>query len=425
MCGENGEMATIRRLVGEDADILDERQFQLLLLANVLAPMGTSLLSPILDSLIEPFGTSAANIGLMISVFTTPAIVVIPVAGVLADRYGRRPILVFGLLCFGGAGSAIALVSDFRVALFLRLLQGVGFASLSPIIITSIGDLYAGPKEAAGQGLRFASSGLVQTVFPLAAAALVGLAWQYPFLLQVIAFPIAVAVYVWFEEPVDSDGDRSTSDEPAAAQLRNLWALVSQRRAAAMVIARGTPVMVWIGFLTYNSVLVVQVLGGTPAQAGILAALGSLSYSASATQAGRITAYFESRLSLLIAMNVALVAGISVVFLAPSIWLALGGIVVMGVGFGVILSIYRSIVTDLAPPELRGGLVSLAEGFGRVAATVTPIGMGAGIAIGAPRIGFGPSVQLVGVLSGVVAAAVGIVCLVVLNAAPPIESPIE
>ena len=92
---------------------------------------------------------------------------------------------------------------------------------------------------------------------------------------------------------------------------------------------------------------------------------------------------------------------------------------------GVLLSIYRSIMTNLAPPALRGGLVSLGEAFGRVTATVTPIAMGAGIAAGAPRIGFGTSVQLVGLASGVVAATVGIVCLLVVSGAPPLDSPID
>lgn len=418
-------MVTVSWLVGENADILGERQFQLLLLANTLAPLGTSLLSPILDSLIEPFGTSTANIGLLISVFTAPAIVLIPTAGIVADRYGRRPVLVFGLLCFGAGGSAIALVSDFRVVLLFRLLQGIGFAALGPILITSIGDLYSGSKEAAGQGLRFAGSGLVQTVFPLAAAVLVGLAWQYPFLLQAIAFPIAIAVYLWFEEPAEPAADGPSQSGSTVTQLENLWSLVSQRRAAAMVVARGTPVVVWIGFLTYNSILVVRVFEGTPAQAGVLTALGSLSFAASATQAGRITSSVESRLSLLLGMNVALLCGNAVVFLAPSLWLAFGGIVLLGVGFGVLLSIYRSIMTNLASPALRGGLVSLGEAFGRVTATVTPVGMGAGIAAAAPRIGFGASVQLVGLGSGVVAATVGIVCLLIVDSAPPIDSPVE
>lgn len=416
-------MAAIRWIVGDDADILEERQFQVLLLANTIAPLGTALLSPILDSLIDPFGTSAANIGLMMSVYTAPAIVMIPVAGLIADRYGRRPVIIFGLLCFGAAGTAIALTSDFRIALSLRLVQGIAFAALGPVIITSIGDLYAGTREATGQGLRFTISGLVQTGFPLAAGFLVVLAWQYPFLMQGIAFPIAVAVYLWFREPTDRDATETANERAVREQIGDLWELVSQRGAAAIVIARGMPVIVWIGFLTYNSILVVRVLGGTPAQAGILAAVGSLFYAISATQAGRITASFDSRLYPLIAMNVALGAGVAVAFLAVSIWIASAGVALMGAGFGVLLSIYRSILTDKAPPSLRGGLVSLGEGLGRLTGTLTPIGMGAGIAVGTPRIGFETSIQLVGVATGVIAAAVGIACLLVLSAAPPIRAP--
>ncbi len=415
-------MLTLSWFVGEDSDILKDRSFQLLLLTNMVAPLGTALLSPVLDSLIDPFGASPASIGLMISAFTAPAIFLIPIIGMLADRYGRRPILIFGLLCFGGAGTAIAFTTDFRIALSLRLLQGLGFAALSPIVITSIGDLYEGTREATGQGLRFSGSGIVQTAFPLAAGVLVVMAWQYPFFLHLIAFPIAIAVYLWLEEPIKTEqteqGRRNVGE-----QLKQIWNLVKQRRAAAMIVARGTPNIVFIGFLTYNSILVVEVFGGTPTQAGILAALGSISYAISATQAGRITAHFESRLYPLIAMNIALVSGISIVFLAPSIYVAYVGIVVKGIGFGVLLSIYRSIVTDLAPPSLRGGLVGIAEATGRVTATLTPIAMGAGIAFGTPQIGLIASIQFVGVSTGVVAASVGIVSLLILSSSPPIRVP--
>ena len=419
-------MQALRWLVGDDGDILTERQFQLLLLTNVMAPLGTALLSPVLDSLIEPFGASPASIGLMVSAFTAPAIFLIPVTGMVADRYGRRPVLLFGLLCFGSAGTAIALTTDFRIVLTLRLIQGLGFAALSPIVITSIGDLYEGSKEATGQGLRFTGSGVVQTVFPLAAGVLVVMAWQFPFLLHLIALPIAIAVYLFFEEPVDSERPEAGTEAEKRdldEQLGQIRELVVQRRVAAMLLARGTPNIVFIGFLTYNSLLVVEVLGGTPTQAGVLAALGSISYASSASQAGRITARFESRLYPLIAMNVALATGITVVFLAPTIWVAYGGIVLKGIGFGVLLSIYRSIVTDLAPPKLRGGLVGIAESMGRLSSTLTPIAMGAGIAVGTPLIGFTAAIQFVGVATGIVAASVGIGCLLVLSSAPPVKAP--
>jgi MFS family permease len=393
-----------------------------LLLANALPPLGTALLSPVLESLIDPLGASTANIGLMMSMYTAPAIVMIPIAGVIADRYGRRPVLLFGLLCFGGAGTAIAFAPGFRAALFFRFVQGIGFAALTPIIITSIGDLYAGTKEATAQGLRFTGSGLAQTVSPIAAGLLVGIAWQYPFLLYAIAFPIAAVIYLRFEEPVDPDPDAAAdSGESVGDQLRRLWTLVSQRRALAMVVARGSTSVIWIGFLTYNSILVVELLESTPAQAGVLASLASVGYAFSATQAGRIMSHFESQLFPLAVTNAAMGVGVSLAFLADTLAVAYVGATTMGIGFGIMVTLYRSIITDLAPASLRGGLVSLAEGSGRMAATITPILMGATIAIATPRIGFMLSVRTVGIATGVLGGGIGILCSVALQFSPPIR----
>jgi len=418
---------SLQSLFGDDAAILQERDFRLLLLANVLPVLGASLLSPVLNSLIEPFGTSPADVGLMISVFTAPGIVIIPVTGVLADRYGRKPVLVAALVVFGLAGSAVALTTEFRVALGLRLLQGVGFAGISPIIITSIGDLYAGAKEATGQGLRFTVSGLSATVFPPISGALVVVAWQYPFLLYAVALPIAAAVHLWFDEPTppdatDADGTDTTRSTGAKPYVGTLFRLVRRPRVLAMVLARGLPNVIWIGFVTYNSLITVRLMGGTPAQAGLLVAVGSLVFAVAGSQAGRITALFESRLYPLVGANVCLGLGFAVVLFAPGIAVATAGIAVAGVGFGLTLSLYRSIITGLAPDDLRAGLVSIAEAWGRLTNTVTPIAMGWAIAVATPRVGFASALQLAGVGVAAVGGVGGVLCLLVASAAPPVPT---
>jgi MFS family permease len=414
-------VVSLSSIAGDETDVIRERPFQLLLLTNILPPLGTSLLSPVLESLIEPLGTSTANIGLMMAAYTAPSIVMIPIAGVIADRYGRRRVILFGLLCFGAAGTALALAPDFRTALFLRFLQGIGFAALTPIIIASIGDLYSGTKEATAQGLRFTGSGIASASAPLFAGSLVSIAWQYPFLIYTIAFPIAVVIYVWFEEPIDTDAHVESDEESLKTQLKRLWTLVSHRRAAAVVVGRGMTSLIWIGFLTYNSIIVVTVMGGTPTHAGLLAALASAGYGFSATQTGRITSYFDSRLAPLATMNVAMGVGVSVVFVAEELPMAYVGVTVMGIGFGVTLSLYRSILTEMAPASLRGGLVSLAEGNGRVTGTITPVVMGAAIALATPQFGFDLSVRAVGTVTGLFGAGIGILCLFVIRQSPPIE----
>jgi MFS family permease len=410
-------VVSLSSLFGDDADILHETNFQALFLANILGPLGLGLLSPVLDSLIDPFGTSAANIGLLMSAYTAPAIVLIPLAGLLADLIGRKPMLIGGILLLGPTGAAISLTTDFRIAIGLRLLQGIGAAAIVPIIIASLGDLYEGTREATAQGLRFTSSGLTQVVFPLIAGVLVGLSWRFPFLLYLVALPIAGVVYAWFDEP-GTDNDEEGPDS-IGETLRSLRELLAFRHVQAVVFVRGLPGMLWIGFLTYNSIIVVQFLNRDPVQAGLLAALGSLSFALAASQAGRITALFSSRLYPLLAANLALGVGFAVVVLAPTLPLAMIGTVSLGCGFGITLSIYRSLITGMAPPALRGSIVSVAESFGRLTITATPAVMGLAIGALSPRLGFQTALQTVGVATAAIAAIGGIGGLLVVNATSP------
>jgi len=427
---------TIEALFGEDAAVLGETDFQLLLLATVFPILGTGLVSPVLDSVIEPFGTTAADVGLMVSFLTAPGIVLIPVAGMLADRYGRKPVLVAGLLLFGIPGTAIGLTTDFRVVLALRFLQGVGFSGLVPTITTSIGDMYAGAREATAQGLRLGMNGISGAVVPPLAGLLVVVSWRYPFALYASAVPVAVAVQLWFAETTDEsdpepdrdgeetetrDGDRTGDGAlEGAAYRRALVGLLRRRRVLALVVARTLPVVVWVGFFTYNSIVVVRLLGGTPPQAGVLVAAGNLVFGIAASQSGRITARADSRFYPLVAANLALATGFAVMLFAPGIAVASAGITVAGAGMGITLSLYRSIITGLAPRALRGGLVSISGAGGRVTATATPVAMGAVIAATAPEMGFASAVRLAGLGAAVVGGGGGIVCLVVASAAPPV-----
>jgi MFS family permease len=425
-----GVVAGLTTLFGDDGDLLHERDFQVLVLVNLLAPLGIPLVSPVLSSLTGPFDVNEATVGLLISAYTAPPILLIPVVGVLADRFGRKPMMLAGVLCFGVGGTAIAFTTDFRVALALRLLQGVGFAGLTPMVITSIGDLYSGTREATAQGIRFMTSGIYQAVFPLVSGVVVALAWQYPFYIYAIAFPVALAVFVWFREPMPektggrSDGDATTEEDATTedgGSLRDLLHLVTRPKVFAIVLARGLPMIIWVGFLTYNSILVVRLMGGTPGQAGLLVTVESIALAAGASQAGRIMDAFESRALPLVGSNVALVGGLVAIVLTSSLAVAVAGAFVLGFGFGVALSLYRSLVTAAAPTRLRGGLVSLAESFGRMTSTLTPIAMGAAIGALSASVPFATAVTwtIVGVAIGT--GALGVLLVGVARAAPDVD----
>lgn len=414
-------MGLLTWVFGEDASILGDRSLQVLLLVNLSPPLGASLVSPLLESLTGPFGVSEAEVALMLTAFTAPSIVLIPIAGLLADRYGRKVVMVVGLLLFSLGGLAITLTTDFRVVLALRLVQGVGFAGLTPVIVTSLGDLYRGSAEATAQGIRFATTGLVLMTLPLVGGALLALAWQYPFYLYGIGLPAAAVVALFFEEPSDAAEDAETE----GGSVRDVLSVVRQPRVAAVLVGRAVPNFLYIAFLTTNSFVVVNLLDGTPSLAGLLVTAASVMHVIAATQAGRVTAWFDSRLYPLLVATLSMGLGLAVVGLAPTYLAAVGGSAAIGLGFGLSLSLYRSVITGFTSDALRGSVVSVGSSLGRVGATVAPIVTGVTIAAVEPSLGSEVATRAVVVGCGVASAGVGTLTLVVARLAGPVVLPGE
>lgn len=393
--------------------MVDDPDFRLLLGANAMGALGTALISPVLNSLTGPFGVSTGEIGLLVTAVTAPAIVLIPVSGLFADRIGRKPVLVAGLLCFGISGLGIAFTTDFQVALGLRVLQGVGFAGITPIIITSIGDLYSGGVEATAQGIRFGVSGLSQAVFPAISGIVVVFGWQYPFVMYGLSVPIAVLVAVRFTEPTTTRPSARSEPSVEGNYGRRLGRLSLNPHVAWYLVARGIVVLPFFSFLTYNSVVVSQLQAGSSSQAGLVVALFSVIYAVTATQAGRITARFERRTVPLLVANLLLGGGLAGFAVAPTVLSSLSAVISMGIGVGITFTLYRSIVTALPPQELRGGLVSIAESGARLIASLTPVVIGAALTWLEPEFGVAGSLQLTLFVTGVVAAGGGCISVII------------
>lgn len=201
-------------LLGEEGDVIHESEMQIVMVSTGIAIAGVFLVSPIVSTLAGTFGVSDAQAGSLVTAFTAPSIVLVPVAGVLADRYGRRAVLVGGLVIFGLAGVTISLTSSFTIVLGLRALQGVGYAAINPVGVALLGDLYDGGREATAQWLRVAGIQLLNLAAPLLAGALVLAAWQYPFLLY--GFALVVAAWAWRDLPSAVPGERTTLWDYAA-----------------------------------------------------------------------------------------------------------------------------------------------------------------------------------------------------------------
>lgn len=100
------------------------------------------MIAPILPRLAEVFGVGVGVIGLAVPAYLIPYGVVTLVWGPLADRFGRRPIILVALACFTLLALVTALAPSTGWFIGLRVAAGLGAAGIVPVSLMLIGDLF-------------------------------------------------------------------------------------------------------------------------------------------------------------------------------------------------------------------------------------------------------------------------------------------
>ena len=119
----------------------------------------------------------------------------------LADRVGKKKILVPSLILFGIAGTACAFARDFNLLLLFLFLQGIGAASLHSLIIALISDLYSGTRRTTAIGYNTSIINASAAIYSILGGALAVRDWHYPFLLSLAAIPVALLVWFGLKNP--------------------------------------------------------------------------------------------------------------------------------------------------------------------------------------------------------------------------------
>lgn len=339
--------------------LLTDGRLLAIVLASSIGIFGPNAVPPALPSIATALTVPEARIGLVMSAFYLPSVVAVPASGVIADMYGRRRLVIGGLVLFGAAGTAIAFVHSFVPILVLRVVQGIGFAGVTPLAITVIGDLYAGPNGTAAQGMRMSAHGIVGIVVPVAAGVLASIAWEYPFLLYAAAFPVAVLVALYLPETAEPT-EESAQHTSVADELRAYVTAIRSEGSLVLglLLVGGFVVyMVKAAVVTFVSLYAVRSFETSAALAGgALSLLGATRLVVSPL-AGGFVAYFSQRRALITAL-VVLVAGTVVVAAAPgSGWLFVG-VAVYGTGDSLFQPVLNELITSSASEEHRAGVVS-------------------------------------------------------------------
>lgn len=153
--------------------------------------LGNSMLIPVLPTMKAKMDLTSLQTSLLITAFSIAAGIVIPLAGYLSDRFGRKIVIIISLILYGAGGLVAGLAAlwwdqPYMVIMAGRVLQGIGAAGTAPIAMALVGDLFNGASESRALGLMETSNGLGKVLSPIFGSLLALISWYMVFL----AFPI-------------------------------------------------------------------------------------------------------------------------------------------------------------------------------------------------------------------------------------------
>lgn len=159
-------------------------------IASSLTIMGAVMVAPMLPKIGAEFGATSPQAAEIVPLVATgPALAITlfaPIAGVLADRFGRKAMLVLGTILYGIFGFLPAALHDLSSILLARFLFGCSEAIIITCCTTLIADYWIGEERSKYINRQVVTIGIVGSIFFVIGGAAGETSWRYPFYLYLL-----------------------------------------------------------------------------------------------------------------------------------------------------------------------------------------------------------------------------------------------
>jgi len=374
---------------GRNAEISKHGLF-VILASTAIALLGTPLASPAMPEIARVFAENAQNeafaraILRAISILpgdpsviflvkfillSIPALFIIlsaPLVGWLSDNVGRKRLLNSSLLIFGLSGASGYFADSFFFMFVGRAVLGLSIAGIKTATVAMVGDYYEGAERNRIIGWQGSAMKIGGVIFMLLGGLLASFSWQMPFLAYMLAFVILPSGLIALSEslpPVTATRmQEAEGSVPAVPFWPSAYVFVSAFLASGLFFI--TPVQ--LPFYLRNAFDASPFeMGAAIAVGNTVGALVSLMYYRFKKRMNFVAIYAFIFFSM--------AAGYYVVAFASSYNVALLGMVVAGLGFGLYVPNHSSWILSIVSAKRRGfgvGLVTTAMFLGQFSAPI-------------------------------------------------------
>ncbi|WP_340103674.1 MFS transporter [Rhodohalobacter sp. 8-1] len=350
--------------------VLKDKNLHIIFGITLSAVMGVSSIAPALPVISRALDVSTSQIGYLITVFALPGILLTPFLGVLADRFGRKRILIPSLFLYGIAGFMCAFTTSFSELLWLRFFQGAGSAALGVLNVTLIGDLFEGNRRATAMGYNGSVLSVGTAIYPAIGGVLASIAWNYPFFLSAIAIPVAIYAMIFLDPvPISLNLD-----------LKEYFQKIKDRIFTKKVLGLFSCVfltflILYGGYITYLPILLDEDFAVTSTVIGLMLSGSSLITAFTSSKLGDLTKRFSEQQLILTAAFLYTFIFLCFPFI-ENIWFMAIPISIFGVAQGINIPSLLNLLTSEVPSEFRAAFLAINWVVIRASQTVAPVILG-------------------------------------------------
>jgi len=353
------------------------RDFWVLAGSMFIDRIGTAFVFPFLALFITTrFNVSMTRVGETLAIYFGGAFLGNMIGGAIADKFGRKVILITGLILSAFSSLAMGLVKDWDIFVQLVVVAGVCSELGTPAVQAMIADILPIEKRIDGLGILRVVINLAVTIGPAIGGILAGVDFLLLFLGDVIiSTTTAIIVYVALPEtkPALEDGK---VEETIAQSLGGYWRVLTNKIFMAIIFLSMLTAIVYMQMNTTLSVFL-RDIHGVPAQYyGYL-----LSINAAAVV---LFQFFVTRrvkrfhpLLVLMAGNLFFALGFGLFGFTRHYWQFIILMMVITMGRMLYGPVIQALIAQIAPRNLRGRYMAVFHTVWVLAAGIAPWAAGA------------------------------------------------
>jgi multidrug resistance protein len=338
---------------------------------------GFGIVLPVFARRLTELGAGVEVLGLMTTAFMLAQFIFAPLMGSLADRFGRKPIILLSLVSFTLVNLGYLLVSSVEAFIAVRALQGALTAGLYPSTMGMVGDLFPENQRARWIGIVSASYMAGFIFGPVIGGVLYdNLGFAAPFILSAILASLGfIAALIFVPETHSAETREQRRKQRSAVQSRvSIWSTLPRPlKVFGTLLFIDFSIVFAFAFIEPELVFYMyDDLGWTTTQFGILVGVYGLVTAAGQAVSGPISDRVARKPVIIV--GIILNAGfyLGLVFVSDFYWL-LGVSALAGLGEALLMPALSAYYLDISTEQHRSRIMGFKESSAALGGVTGPL----------------------------------------------------